>query len=68
MSESQRRNEELQEMAMSQKVAAAVALRQLGYKVVAKPIGARIEFADPKSPAAGKLLPGTWSPAPAESP
>jgi PDZ domain-containing protein len=58
VSESQRRREELQEMAMSQKVAAAVALRQLGYKVVAKPIGARIEFADPKSPAAGKLLPG----------
>jgi Lon-like protease len=58
VSESQRRNEELQEMQMSQRVAAAVALRELGYKVVAKPIGARIEFVDPESPAAGKLLPG----------
>ena len=58
VSESQRRNEELQEMQMSQKVAAAVALRELGYKVVAKPIGARIEFVDPEAPAAGKLLPG----------
>jgi PDZ domain-containing protein len=58
VSESQRRNEELQEMQMSQQVAAAVALRELGYKVVAKPIGARIEFVDPEAPAAGKLLPG----------
>ncbi len=58
VSESQRRNEELQEMQMSQRVAAAVALRELGYKVVAKPIGARIEFVDPESPAAGKLLSG----------
>ena len=58
VSESQRRREELQEMQMSQRVAAAVALRELGYKVVAKPIGARIEFADPEAPAAGKLLPG----------
>jgi PDZ domain-containing protein len=58
VSEDQRRREELQEMQMSQRVAAAVALRELGYKVVAKPIGARIEFVDPESPAAGKLLPG----------
>jgi PDZ domain-containing protein len=58
VSESQRRREELQEMQMSQRVAAAVALRELGYKVDAKPIGARIEFVDPEAPAAGKLLPG----------
>jgi PDZ domain-containing protein len=58
VSEDQRRREELQEMQMSQRVAAAVALRELGYKVVAKPIGARIEFVDPGAPAAGKLLPG----------
>ena len=58
VSESQRRNEELQEMQMSQQVAAAVALRELGYKVVAKPIGARIEFVDAEAPAAGKLLSG----------
>lgn len=58
VNEAERRREELQEMQMSQRVAAAVALRELGYKVVAKPIGARIEFVDPEAPAAGKLLPG----------
>ena len=58
VSESERRREELQEMKMSQQVAAAVALRSLGYKVVATPIGARIEFADPEAPAGGKLLRG----------
>ena len=58
VSEDQRRREELQEMQMSQRVAAAVALRELGYKVVANPVGARVEFVDPGSPAAGKLFPG----------
>ena len=58
VSDSERRREELQEMKMSQQVAAAVALRSLGYKVVATPIGARIEFADPEAPAGGKLNPG----------
>lgn len=58
VSEDQRRREELQEMQMSQRVAAAVALRELGYEVAANPIGARIEFVDPGSPAAGTLFPG----------
>lgn len=58
VSDSERRQEELQEMKTSQQVAAAVALRELGYKVVATPIGARIEFADPEAPAGGKLQPG----------
>ena len=58
VSDSERRREELQEMTTSQQVAAAVALRELGYKVVATPIGARIEFADPEAPAGGKLQPG----------
>ena len=58
VSDSERRREELQEMKTSQQVAAAVALRELGYKVVATPIGARIEFADPEAPAGGKLQPG----------
>jgi Lon-like protease len=58
VSEGERRREELLEMQMSQRVAAAVALRALDYKVVAKPIGARIEFVDAKAPAAGKLFPG----------
>ncbi|HJV28980.1 MAG TPA: hypothetical protein VJ645_00505, partial [Gaiellaceae bacterium] len=58
VSEGERRREELLEMQMSQRVAAAVALRALDYKVVAKPTGARIEFVDAKAPAAGKLFPG----------
>jgi Lon-like protease len=58
VSEAERRREELQEMQTSQRVAAAVALRELGRKVVTKPIGARIEFVDPEAPAAGKLLAG----------
>jgi Lon-like protease len=58
VSEGERRREELLEMQMSQRVAAAVALRSLDYKVVAKPIGARIEFVDSKAPASGKLFPG----------
>jgi PDZ domain-containing protein len=58
VSEGQRQREELQEMQMSQRVAAAVALRELGHKVVATPIGARIEFVDPEAPAAGRLRSG----------
>jgi PDZ domain-containing protein len=58
VSEKQRRREELAEMRRSQDVAAAVALRELGYKVVAKPVGARIEVVAPDGPAAGKLEPG----------
>jgi Lon-like protease len=58
VSEAERRREELQEMQTSQRVAAAVALRELGRKVGTKPIGARIEFVDPEAPAAGKLLAG----------
>jgi PDZ domain-containing protein len=53
-----RRREELAEMELSQRVAAAVALRELGRDVVARPIGARIEFVDPDAPAAGKLRAG----------
>jgi Lon-like protease len=58
VSESERRREELAEMRRSQDVAAAVALRELGYKVVAKPVGARIEVLAADGPAAGKLQPG----------
>ena len=56
--DAERRREELEEMRMSQRVAAAVALRELGRDVVAKPIGARVEFVDPESPAGGKLRAG----------
>jgi PDZ domain-containing protein len=58
VSEKERRREELAEMRRSQDVAAAVALRQLGYKVVAKPVGARIEVVAPDGPAAGKIQQG----------
>jgi PDZ domain-containing protein len=58
VSERERRREELAEMRMSQRVAAAVALRELGYDVDAKPTGARIELVDPEAPAAGKLRSG----------
>ena len=56
--DSERRREELEEMRLSQRVAAAVALRELGGDVVAKPIGARVEFVDPEAPSGGKLRAG----------
>jgi PDZ domain-containing protein len=56
--DAERRREELAEMEMSQRVAAAVALRALGRDVVARPIGARVEFVDPDAPAAGRLQAG----------
>ena len=52
-----RRQTELQEMARSQKYAAAVALRQLGYKVKVEPRGALIESIAQGYPADGKLFP-----------
>jgi Lon-like protease len=58
VSEAERRRGELEEMRQSQQVAAAVALQELGYTVVARPVGARIEFVDPTAPAAGVLKPG----------
>jgi len=58
VSESERRREELAEMRRSQDVAAAVALRELGYKVVARPVGVRIEFVAVDGPAKGRLEPG----------
>jgi Lon-like protease len=58
VNDAERRREELEEMRLSQSVAAAVALRELGYKVVAKPVGARIEATAPDGPSAKKLDPG----------
>ena len=54
-----RRRENLRQMDRSQKIAAAVALRQLGYKVEAKPEGALIVDVAPGSPADGKIEPTT---------
>lgn len=45
-------------MALSKKIAAAVALRQLGYKVVIHPRGALVQQTAPGTTAASKLLPG----------
>jgi PDZ domain-containing protein len=52
---SERRRENLRQMDRSQTIAAAVALRELGYKVVAKPEGALIVAVAADSPAHGKL-------------
>jgi PDZ domain-containing protein len=48
---------DLREMTRSQAIAAAVALRKLGYHVVAKADGALIDFVAANDPAAAKLLP-----------
>ena len=50
-----RRRQNLRQMDRSQTIAAAVALRQLGYKIVAKPEGALIVDVASGSPADGKL-------------
>lgn len=53
-----RRREGLKEMARSEEIAAAVALRQAGYKVPATPRGALVEDVASDVPAARKLHPG----------
>jgi PDZ domain-containing protein len=52
------RQADLRAMTISQKVAAAVALRRLGYAVVAKPNGVIVAALDERSHAVGKLRPG----------
>jgi PDZ domain-containing protein len=51
------RQADLQAMTISQKVAAAVALRRLGYKIEAKPSGVIVAALDASSHAVGKLRP-----------
>jgi Lon-like protease len=58
VSESQRQTADQQEMTRSQQIAAALALRASGYRVVMKPSGVLIEQVASDGPAAGKLLPG----------
>ena len=53
----ERRRQNLRQMDRSEQVAAAVALRQLGYEVDAKPEGALVVAVAPDAPAAGKLEP-----------
>ena len=57
VSESARQKEDLREMARSQEIAAAVALRALGYKVAARPIGVLVDQVVVGAPAAGRLQP-----------
>jgi PDZ domain-containing protein len=54
----QRQKLDLQDMKLSQQVAAAVALRALGRKVVLRPIGARVTEVGPGLPSFGKLQAG----------
>ena len=51
------RQADLREMSISQRVAAAVALKSLGYKVVARPSGVIVAALDTRSHAIGKLRP-----------
>jgi PDZ domain-containing protein len=55
--ESQRRQIDLQDMAHSQQVAAAVALKAAGKNVIMRPTGALVDEVVPGAPAAGKLRP-----------
>lgn len=55
VSDAARRESSLQDMTKSQQVAAAVALRELGYDVEAVPNGALVSQVAPDTPAAGKL-------------
>jgi PDZ domain-containing protein len=56
--ESQAHQFDLEQMATSQQIAAAVALKQLGYKVKVSANGALILATGPGTPADGKLVPG----------
>jgi PDZ domain-containing protein len=51
------RQVDLREMSISQRVAAAVALRRLGYKVVVRPSGVIVAALDDRSHAVGKIRP-----------
>jgi PDZ domain-containing protein len=52
-----RRQADLREMRRSQSIAAAVALKELGYKVVARPIGVLVAQVFSGAPAVGRLVP-----------
>jgi Lon-like protease len=55
ISDAELERESRNEMSQSQKIAAAVALRYLGYKVVANPNGVQVTLVYPGAPADGKL-------------
>jgi PDZ domain-containing protein len=58
VSDEVRRRGNRREMSRSQQIAAAVALRELGYKVDARPTGALVSQVIPDTPAARALEPG----------
>lgn len=58
VSERERRRQDRRLMSRSQEIAAAVALRELGYKVAARPDGALVTAVASDAPAAGRLRPG----------
>jgi PDZ domain-containing protein len=55
VTENEQRQQSLDEMSQSQTIAAAVALRSLGYKVTARPVGVEVTGVLPDEPADGKL-------------
>jgi Lon-like protease len=57
VNDAERRRIDLQDMQRSQEIAAAVALRAAGKKVVLRPTGARVVVVQPGRPAVGKLRP-----------
>jgi Lon-like protease len=57
VSEKAQHTEDLRAMSRSQEVAAAVALRTLGYKVTQRPTGVLVKNVARDAPAAGKLFP-----------
>jgi PDZ domain-containing protein len=57
VNDQQRRQIDLQDMRRSQQIAAAVALRAAGKRVVLRPTGALIDAVEPGKPAVGKLEP-----------
>jgi Lon-like protease len=57
VSDRQRTVQDAREMTRSQQVAAALALKAAGYRVVAKPSGVIVEQVAANAPAAGELLP-----------
>jgi PDZ domain-containing protein len=57
LNEEEQQRVDLQEMKLSQRIAAAVALRSLGHKVTARPSGALVYQVQPGFPAAGKIRP-----------
>jgi PDZ domain-containing protein len=57
VNDTQRRRIDLQDMLNSQQIAAAVALRAAGKKVVMRSTGAKVDAVEPGQPAVGKLEP-----------